>query len=97
MIAPKAGYENEAAANAAFDPVEYVDVLLRTGHDMFVVCDKQGKPQGRYETVRPLSDADRRAVNAVREKLHSASTGGERVAAECVRRGLISYDQARRS
>ena len=49
LLAPAAGYENEEAANAAFDPVEYIDVLLATGHKPAVCCDERGEPRLYYE------------------------------------------------
>jgi hypothetical protein len=84
QLARAAGWEEEEAGNAAFDPVEYLDVLLATGH-WPCICDG-----GYYEQMpqRALSKAEDAAVMAVRWKYAKASTALRRVKAECLRRGL---------
>lgn len=91
LLAPAAGYENEEAANAAFDPVEYVDVLLATGHRPAVCCDENGEPRWYYEEMprRRRTKAQEAADLAVRRKYRAASNALERVKAECIRRGLV--------
>ena len=88
---PAAGYENEAASNAAFDPVEYVDVLLATGHRPVVICDSKGEARYYYEQVphRRQTKAEEAAELAVRRKYCAASNALERVKQECIRRGLV--------
>jgi hypothetical protein len=39
VIAPSAGFRDEASGNAAFDPAEYLDVLIATGHEPYVYGD----------------------------------------------------------
>lgn len=82
-------HENEEAANAAFDPVEYV--LLATGHRPAVCCDEKGEPRWYYEEMprRRLTKAEEAAELTVRRKYHAASTALDRVKAECIRRGLV--------
>jgi hypothetical protein len=81
-----AGWEDEEAGNAAFDPAEYLDVLIRTGHEPQI--------HGGYyfEKIpdRALTKAEDAAVMAVRWKYAKASTALARVCAECVRRGLVN-------
>lgn len=95
LIAPAAGWLNEAAGNAAFDPAEYVDVLIRTGHRPNVLYDK-GKPRWYFEEMpnRRETKAERSAMLAVRKKYCAASTALERVIQECVRRGLVDHRRA---
>lgn len=91
LIAPTAGWEHEAAGNAAFDPAEYVDVLIATGHKPRVMCAERGRPRGYYEEMphRALTDAEDAAHMAVRHKYGRASTALDRVIEECIRRGLV--------
>lgn len=90
LIASTAGWENEAAGNAAFDPAEYLDALLVAGYGPAVfICE--GRPSYYSEHVpenRQGADAEA-AVMAVRYKYCAASTALDRVKAECVRRGLV--------
>jgi len=83
-IAPEAGYQNEAGANAAFDPVEYLDVMIATGHRPMIVGDRymEEMPQ------RGLTEEEETAILAVWWKFCNASAALKRVAAECIRRGL---------
>jgi hypothetical protein len=79
-----AGWEDEEAGNAAFDPTEYLDVLIRTGHEPRIY-------RGHYFEKMPdraLTRAEDAAVMAVRCKYAKASKAHARVCAECVRRGL---------
>jgi len=89
-IAPEAGFRDEIGGNAAFDPVEYLDVLIATGH-------KPAIYGGRYfEEMphRPLSDVEKKAVLAVHWKYVEASTALDRVKQECTRRGLTDIGRA---
>jgi hypothetical protein len=86
VIAPEAGYRDEAAGNAAFDPAEYVDTLLRAGYRL-AVC---GNRHMEYLPERRCTAAEEEAVMAVRWKFVEASTAIERVRAECLRRGLAA-------
>ncbi|HEX5864526.1 MAG TPA: hypothetical protein VF014_09790 [Casimicrobiaceae bacterium] len=83
--------ENEEAANAAFDPVEYVDVLLASGARPAVICDSNGQARYYYEEVprRRQTEAEEAAELAVRQKYRAASTALDRVKQECIRRGLV--------
>ena len=90
LLAPEAGWENEEAGNAAFDPAEYLDVLIATGHQAFVMKHRDGS-FSFYESFpeRSMTDAEHKAVYAVRTKYCEASTAVAWVKNECVRRGLI--------
>ncbi|MDB5599354.1 MAG: hypothetical protein JWN71_1398 [Xanthobacteraceae bacterium] len=91
LLAPAAGYENEEVGNLAFDPAEYVDVMIATGHEPFVMLDAKGKPRGYYEKMprRRQTKCEHDAVIAIRYKFCAASTALDRTMVECVRRGLI--------
>jgi hypothetical protein len=84
-IEREAGWHNEDAGNAAFDPAEYVNVLIATGHRPYVYNDSY------FEEMpdNALSDEQTNAVFAVRRKYCEASTARERVMAECLKRGLV--------
>jgi hypothetical protein len=91
LLAPTAGYENEEGGNAAFDPAEYIDVLLAAGYRPGVFYDE--KARARYIEMMPerrQTEAQEKAVWAAREKFCAASTAVQRVTRECVRRGLIN-------
>jgi len=90
FLPESAGYENENAGNAAFDPAEYIDVLIATGHRPYVYNDSY------FEEMpgRALSDAQTNAVFAVRRKYCEASTAIDRVMAECIKRGLVQGRRA---
>jgi hypothetical protein len=90
MLAPEAGYENEEAGNAAFDPDEYLDVLIATGHRSYLMEGRDGNLT-YYEMFpeQPMTDAKHEATYAVRWKYCKASTALSRVKNECIRRGLI--------
>ncbi len=51
LIASSAGWLNEATGNAAFDPVEYINTLLATGHKPAVYCDERGEPRWYGEAM----------------------------------------------
>jgi hypothetical protein len=85
-----AGWEDEEAGNAAFDPAEYLDILIRTGHEPRI----QGDYYFEKMPDRALTKAEQAAVTAVRWKYVKASTALIRLKAECVRRGL---DDGRRA
>jgi len=89
-IAPEAGYCNEAQGNADFDPAEYLDVLIRTGHSPRI----EGKYYFEGMPDRARSEAEHARVFAVRLKFAAASTALERVKQECIRRGLVDDRRA---
>jgi hypothetical protein len=84
-IAPEAGYRDEAAGNAAFDPGEYVDTLLDAGYQMAVCADKFME----HLPERHMTAAQEEAVMAVRWKFVEASSAVQRVRGECLRRGFV--------
>ena len=90
VIAPSAGFRDEASGNAAFDPAEYLDVLIATGHGPYIYGDAyiEKLPD------RALSDAERKQVLAVHWKFAEASTALQRVKQECIRRGLVKDRRA---
>jgi hypothetical protein len=90
VLAPSAGYEDEAKGNEAFDEREYLDVLIASGHAPFL--QKTGGRCSYFERMpeQPLTEAQHTAVNAVRLKFCEASHALERVKAECERRGLFA-------
>jgi hypothetical protein len=90
-LAQAAGWENEDFHNDQFDPAEYLDVVIATGHKPMVALDEVGQPHGycEYMPRRPLSDAEDAALLEVRWKYVRASTALRRVSEECVRRGLV--------
>ena len=64
VIAPSAGFHDEAGGNAAFDPAAYLDVLIATGHEPYI-C---GGAYFESPPERALSDAERKQVLAVHSK-----------------------------
>jgi hypothetical protein len=91
LIASEAGWENEEAGNAAFDPAEYVDVLIGAGYQPSVFRRRDGS-MGLYETnplERMPTEPQHAAYMAVRTKYCAASKAHDRVVAGCLRRGLI--------
>ena len=90
VIAPSAGFRDEASGNAAFDPAEYLNVLIATGHEPYICGDAyiEKLPD------RVLSDAERKQVLAVHWKFAEASTALQRVKQECIRRGLVKDRRA---
>jgi hypothetical protein len=90
VIAPSAGFHDEAGGNAAFDPAEYLDVLIATGHEPYI-C---GGAYFESPPERALSDAERKQVLAVHSKFAEASTALGRVKQECIRRGLVKNSRA---
>lgn len=90
QIAPEAGFLDEAGGNAAFNPAEYIDVLIGTGHQVYVF-------DGAYFEMLPeraLSEAEEKRVLEMRWKFCAASTAVERVKQECIR--LVSSTKERR-
>lgn len=72
-IAPEAGWEDEEEGNAAFDPVEYLDVLIGSGYRPSVFR----RPDGSfgYQEMFPeeaLSDAQKARCDAARTKFCAA-------------------------
>lgn len=94
LIAPSAGWMNEAESNEAFDPAEYIDALLTAGCRPWVMIAADGR-RWYGETFPDSSETptERNAVTSVREKYARASTALDRVIDECRKRGLI-YDDA---
>jgi hypothetical protein len=90
LIAPEAGWENEEEGNAAFDPVEYLDVVIGIGYQPVVFQRRDGS-MGLQEWYgeNPLTEAQHAAYMAVRTKYRAASKAHDRVVAECLRRGLV--------
>ena len=90
LLAEAAGYENEVAGNLAFDPVEYINVLILTGHKPHIYR------RAYFEEMphRALSDAEEKSVLAVRWKFCEAPTALERVKAECIRSGRAKRSAA---
>jgi hypothetical protein len=91
LIAPEAGWEDEEEGNEAFDPAEYVDVLIAAGYQPSVFQRRDGS-MGLYETnplERMPTEPQHEAYMAVRTKYCAASKAHDRVVAECLRRGLI--------
>jgi hypothetical protein len=82
--APAARHRDGAGADA-FDPAEYLDVLIATGHLPLVY----GNYYAERMPDRPLSDDEWERVCSARAKLHAASTGLPRVVQECIKRGLV--------
>jgi len=90
LIAPVAGYHDEIGGNAAFDPVEYLDVLIATGHEPYLY----GGDYVEKMPERALSDAEHKRALSVHLKFAEASTALERVKEECRRRGLVARSAA---
>jgi hypothetical protein len=90
LLAPRAGWENEEAGNAAFDPAEYVDAFLAAGYRPYVLIGRDGRTHYfEHFPERRQSEAQEDAVLSVRYKWCAASTALARVEAECMRRGLV--------
>jgi hypothetical protein len=90
LMAPAAGWENEEAGNAAFDPAEYISALLSADFAPYVF--RSGKNEWNYIEHFPgrrLTDAEEAPVMAVRYKFCAASTALDRVIEECIRRGSV--------
>jgi len=85
LLAPTAGWKDEQAGNAAFDPTEYIDTLLAAGHRPSM-CGELYYEETPHRRITKLHDD---AVTAVRWKFVKASTALERVKAECRQRGLV--------
>lgn len=86
LLAPELGFANENAGNDAFDPGEYIDVLLTAGYSPEVI-------NGCLVEMSPLEERppeQAAAVLAVQYKRAAASTAVDRVKRECIRRGLVS-------
>jgi hypothetical protein len=91
LLDPTAGYVDEDAANAAFDEREYVDVMIATGHDPRVMRERDGRWSYIESCIcRCFDKFSKEEVLALKWKESAASTGLQRVIAECARRGLIS-------
>ncbi|MGO3931806.1 hypothetical protein [Rhodopseudomonas pseudopalustris] len=94
LLAPAAGWENEEAGNAAFDPGEYLDALIAAGHQPYVI-----QRDGRtiyYEQYpeRRQTNAERERVLAARWRWVKASTALARTKVECLQRGLVYEGRA---
>jgi hypothetical protein len=90
LLEPAAGYVDEDAANLAFDEGEYLDIIIATGHEPRVCRGRDGK-WSYWEKMTGLhyEKFTQDEEFAVRRKEGAASTGMDRIIAECVRRGLI--------
>jgi hypothetical protein len=91
LLAPAAGWENEEAGNAAFDPSEYIETLLGAGYRPHLLRGSRHE-WNYYEhfPTRRQTRAKEAAVTAVRYKFCAASTALDRVIEECVRRALVA-------
>ena len=87
LLAPAAGWEDEEAGNAAFDPGEYLDTLLATGHSPSI-C---GNMYYEHMPERALTDEEMAVVMKVRWKYAKVSTALQRLKKECIRRGLVDH------
>ena len=87
---PELGFEDEAAGNAAFDPAEYLDTMIRLGHRPYLM--RHGDRLTYFEQMpgRALMDDDYFDLLAVRWKYVKASTALVRVMEECERRGYVA-------
>ena len=80
---------DEDGKNAEFDEREYLDVLTAAGYEFVAVrSDDGGFFYWRKESRRRLTPAHEK-VFAQMQKRCDASQADARIAAECVRRGLI--------
>jgi hypothetical protein len=90
LLAQAAGWENEEAGNAAFDPAEYLETLLAADYKPCAFpSTKHGWDYCELFPERRLTDAEEAAVMAMRYKFCAASTALDRVIGECKRRGLV--------
>ncbi|MDQ6734647.1 MAG: hypothetical protein M3Z35_11150, partial [Nitrospirota bacterium] len=90
LLAPAAGWENEEAGNAAFDPAEYIDALLSAGFEPYIFPSvKHGWDYCEHFPERRQTESEKAAVLAARYKYCAASTALDRVIEECKRRRLI--------
>jgi hypothetical protein len=90
LLEPAAGYVDEDAANAAFDPGEFLDAVIAYGHEPYVTRGRDG----RWKYYEDMTDCRRteakwKVALEQMEKRCAASTADQRIEAECVRRGLI--------
>lgn len=90
IIAPEAGWENEEAGNADFDPAEYVDVLLSVGYKpMAHVDDRRRRSLYIMHPDEVLTEEVNELFNSVAWKYCRASNATAMTIAECVRRKLV--------
>jgi hypothetical protein len=90
QIPEELGWQNEANGNADFDPAEYIDVLLASGHRCYLMRGRDGHTMyGESFPERALTDAEHARTMAVRWKYARASKASQLVKAECERRGLV--------
>jgi hypothetical protein len=87
-LAQSAGWENEDAGNAAFDPAEYLDVMLSAGFWVLAFPSARRWDYCEHFPERALTEAEDAAVMAARYKFCAASTAINRVIEECKRRSL---------
>jgi hypothetical protein len=86
-------------ADEAFDPVEYVDLLLSDGRAPFVVPGRIGgyhlcEPPG---TPPCLDESGKAAFTRARERYLAAPSSAQRVVHECLRRGFVrTFRETRR-
>lgn len=89
LLEPEGGYVDEHGANAAFDERQYIDIVSAIGCEPHVCNGSDGWVYFEKMTGRRYDKYSREEELAVRWKETAASTGMDRVIAECVRRGLI--------
>jgi hypothetical protein len=90
VIAPEAGWENEEEGNAAFDPAEYLDVLIAAGYEPYVQYDRAGRSHyGESFPRDPVDENVRAAIFVAKTKFSNASLAVDLTKAECIRRGLV--------
>ena len=84
------GWENEATGNADFNPAEYLDVLIATGHRPYLMRGRDGHMMyGESFPDHGQTDEEHARTMEVRWKYARASKALERVKIECERRGLV--------
>ncbi len=90
LMPSELGFDNEAMFNAAFDPAEYLDTMIRLGHRPYLM--RHGDRLTYFEQMPegPLFGKDYEDMIEVRWKYVKTSTALERVMQECERRGLVA-------
>ena len=91
LLEQSAGWENEAEGNAAFDPAEYLDEMIATGHRPYLLRGRDGHMiYGEQMPEHTQTDEEHSRTMAIRWKYARASQALQRVKAECERRGLVA-------
>lgn len=90
VLAPEAGWEDEAAGNAAFDPIEYVDVLLSIGYKPMAHVDRRrGRSLYIMMPDEVLTGEENALYDSMARKFCRASQALSLVIEECLRRRLV--------